>query len=135
MSEASLTWYHELKKDPKKYAAYRAKRNAYRKANPSTKGGRGNQDGQRDRRKQSRKAYIQQFLLNNPCCVCNEPDVDCLQFHHRDPSQKDRSPSQMGSSSWIRIKAEIEKCVVLCANCHCKEHARLRRGEQSLIKK
>lgn len=46
-----------------------------------------------------------------------------LQFHHRDPSQKKFTitTSVMGSPRkypWDVIVAEIEKCDLLCANCH-----------------
>jgi ribosomal protein L30E len=46
-----------------------------------------------------------------------------LQFHHIDPSQKDFNIGGRGSTrAWETIKAEIEKCILLCANCHAEEH-------------
>ena len=51
------------------------------------------------------------------CGYNKYPEV--LEFHHRDPSQKDFNVSSKGHSrSWERVKAEIEKCDLLCANCH-----------------
>lgn len=42
-----------------------------------------------------------------------------LEFHHIDPRKKDFSISQMKSYSFDNIvKEELDKCVLLCANCH-----------------
>ena len=57
-------------------------------------------------------------------CACGEHDPDVLQFHHRDPSLKKFNVAQPGTSSEARLLAEIEKCDVLCANCHLRHHAR-----------
>ena len=50
-----------------------------------------------------------------------------LEFHHNDPSQKDFGISQDGNTRpWEVIKEELDKCVMLCANCHREEHEKLR---------
>lgn len=62
------------------------------------------------------------------CVQCPEADLDCLDFHHRDATTKEFTVSfGISSRSFARLKAEVAKCVVLCSNCHRKEHARLRR--------
>jgi hypothetical protein len=44
-----------------------------------------------------------------------------LTFHHRDPSEKDFAIS--GTSwAWDRIKKELDKCDLLCMNCHAERH-------------
>lgn len=49
-----------------------------------------------------------------------------LHFHHLDPSQKDFHPSKNGNTrSWEVLKKELDKCILLCSNCHCEEHDRL----------
>lgn len=48
--------------------------------------------------------------------------ISALQFHHRDPATKTFSISNKMSVSWPRIKAEVEKCDLLCANCHAEHH-------------
>ncbi|MFT4250042.1 MAG: hypothetical protein ACMXYD_01640 [Candidatus Woesearchaeota archaeon] len=61
------------------------------------------------------------------CEHCGEEENVCLEFHHPDPEQKDLAPSQMKQLAYsiARIQEEMNKCVVLCANCHRKEHVRL----------
>jgi len=47
-----------------------------------------------------------------------------LEFHHLDPTKKDFSISADGTTrSWKRVQTEIEKCVLICANCHREIHA------------
>jgi len=56
------------------------------------------------------------------CAHCGEQDFRCLQFNHTDPSTKTASISNM-IRDWKPIpliKEELDKCEVLCANCHCK---------------
>ena len=56
------------------------------------------------------------------CDYNKYPEV--LEFHHKDSSQKKFGIGQNGlTRSWERVKAEIEKCNLLCANCHRELHA------------
>jgi len=73
------------------------------------------------------KFNFQEFKATLKCAHCGENEPVCLDFHHIDPSQKDRDVTK-GISSWSykKIMEEIKKCIVLCANCHRKEHKRLR---------
>jgi len=46
-----------------------------------------------------------------------------LSFHHKDPKDKSFGISMNGlTRSWDKIKAEIAKYVLLCANCHMEVH-------------
>jgi transposase len=65
------------------------------------------------------------------CNRCGESDKSCMEFHHVDPTEKDDQISYiiMGyggkgsyASSWERALAEVEKCELLCRNCHYLEH-------------
>lgn len=77
------------------------------------------------RRKEIRLKAISH--LGGKCMKCGYskyPEV--LEFHHRDPSQKDFNVSRKGHCrSWSRVKAEIEKCDLFCANCHREIHVEL----------
>ena len=49
---------------------------------------------------------------------------DVYDFHHLDPSQKDFGIGNQGyTRSWEKTKIELDKCVMLCANCHRIRHA------------
>jgi cytochrome c553 len=53
----------------------------------------------------------------------NGKNAVIFQFHHRDPSQKDfEISSNLRVRSYKRVKEELEKCAMLCANCHELEH-------------
>lgn len=52
--------------------------------------------------------------------------VAALQFHHTDPTQKDFIISGT-SKSWDSIKVELDKCILICANCHAEEHDAIRK--------
>ncbi len=63
-------------------------------------------------------------LMGGKCQGCGLVDHPCVyDFHHKNPSQKDFAISSSGNCrSWDRIKAELKKCILLCSNCHRKEH-------------
>lgn len=56
------------------------------------------------------------------CRRCDETDPVRLDFHH--PETKSASVSRLISDgvSERRVRSEVEPCVVLCANCHRREH-------------
>lgn len=52
--------------------------------------------------------------------------LEALEFHHISSDSKDFGISARGHSrSWERTKAELNKCVLLCANGHREIHARI----------
>ncbi len=62
--------------------------------------------------------------LGGACNECKLKD-DCLDvycFHHRNPSEKSFNISSKRMSTFERIKKELDKCDLLCSNCHRKEH-------------
>ena len=60
------------------------------------------------------------------CVQCGEMDVSCLVFHHKGGKKLDVSMSY-GIPSMLK---EAEKCIVLCANCHAKLHAKERLAKE-----
>ena len=44
-------------------------------------------------------------------------------FHHLNPENKDPNFSKIKYQKWVKIKEEIDKCELLCSNCHRIEHA------------
>lgn len=47
--------------------------------------------------------------------------INALEFHHIDPSKKDFAISKT-AKAWEKMKTELGKCVLLCANCHREIH-------------
>ena len=45
-------------------------------------------------------------------------------FHHTDPAVKEADPGSMMHYGWERIQKELDKCILLCANCHRIEHGK-----------
>ena len=63
--------------------------------------------------------------LGGKCIDCSGVFEDCVyDFHHVDMSTKEGNPSYFlkGTSKWERAKEELDKCVLLCANCHRVRH-------------
>lgn len=62
-------------------------------------------------------------IFKTGCSRCEEKDLRCLEFHHLDPSKKKHTVTGLitGKYSDKTIQEEIEKCIVLCSNCHRKE--------------
>ena len=59
------------------------------------------------------------------CQVCGyDRCIEALEFHHLDPTQKDFGISHKGyTRSWEKVKEEVDKCILLCANCRREFHA------------
>ncbi len=69
-----------------------------------------------DKRRNHNRSYIIEYLNIHPCVKCGEKNPIVLEFHHiRD---KDKKISDLINYSHNRLKKEIEKCQVLCSNCH-----------------
>lgn len=58
------------------------------------------------------------------CKQCGQNHPAALHFHHTDPSVKDTEISDAIGRSWsmTKILEEMQKCEVLCANCHAILH-------------
>lgn len=67
--------------------------------------------------------YIQDYKLSKGCSICGyNKCARALDFHHN--GDKEFAISKVaGSMSLENIKKEMEKCVVICANCHRELHA------------
>lgn len=62
-------------------------------------------------------------LLGGKCLKCGENRHYALCFHHLDPKQKVDTPSRLiANSQFEDLLIEIQKCILLCANCHQEFH-------------
>jgi hypothetical protein len=79
-------------------------------------------ENKRNRAAKHRRA-LSELKAARGCRDCGESDPRVLQFHHRDPSEKTFTiGASCGRVGLKTLFAETEKCDVLCANCHIKEH-------------
>ncbi len=58
------------------------------------------------------------------CNICGYDKCNrALIFHHINPKEKDFGLSVRGlTRSWEKVKNELEKCILLCSNCHAEVH-------------
>lgn len=73
--------------------------------------------------KEQNQKLLWDFFLQNPCVKCGENNPIVLEMDHlRD--KKYNIADIIFSHTWVSIKKEMEKCQVLCANCHKKKNAK-----------
>ena len=74
-----------------------------------------------------RRDKIKQLALlykGGKCEKCGyDKCIGALEFHHTDSDKKEFGISQKGyTRSWKKVQEELDKCKILCANCHRQEH-------------
>ncbi|MDF9747757.1 homing endonuclease associated repeat-containing protein [Natrinema salsiterrestre] len=72
---------------------------------------------------QGRRQWIHDLKRDTGCDRCDVSDPACLDFHHHG-DRKGATVAKLVSNGQPkdRIRTEIDRCCVLCANCHRKEH-------------
>lgn len=61
--------------------------------------------------------------LGGECSKCGyNKCIAALEFHHVNPKEKDIDYAYYKWNFNNKLKAELDKCVLLCANCHREEH-------------
>ena len=86
----------DYKKSPKKYMEYNKKA------------------------KLKKRKWINDYKSRQGCSKCPEKDPRCLDFHHIDPTTKSFVIGERIKLALATIQEEVQKCIVLCANCHRK---------------
>ena len=88
-------------------------------------------------RKKTHKAWFVNYKKQLSCTVCGESRHATLDFHHTDPKKTNKKVHKLISdgSTKTRILKEIEKCVVLCSNCHRVHHEEERENKRKLVAK
>ena len=74
--------------------------------------------------KQEVKKWVNEYKKTLKCVVCGESHPATLDFHHKNRKEKEKGICffMMNGYAIKTIKKEIEKCEILCANCHRKLH-------------
>jgi len=62
------------------------------------------------------------------CISCGyDRCIQALEFHHVDLAKKDFGVSAKGyTRSWKKVQQELDRCILVCANCHREIHAGIR---------
>lgn len=67
------------------------------------------------------------------CVECGyKKCLSALHFHHIDPNEKDFTISGK-SWSFERLKEEVDKCILLCSNCHIELHEEIQKNKSVKI--
>jgi hypothetical protein len=73
----------------------------------------------------------QRFKSTLQCAKCGASHPAIIDFHHLDPSEKDKTVNQLFKNySYKKIREELKKCIALCANCHRILHYEERISQQ-----
>jgi 5-methylcytosine-specific restriction endonuclease McrA len=76
---------------------------------------------------QKRRIKIRKMALEyagGKCQICGYDKCSrALVYHHINPNKKSFGISARGfTRSWEKIKKELDKCILLCSNCHMEVH-------------
>ena len=91
----------------------------------------------RERKRQlrhERTQFLIEFFATHPCADCGETDPVVLEFDHVNAENKRfEIGAALAYRAWETILEEIEKCEVVCANCHRRRTARRRGALRALL--
>jgi hypothetical protein len=73
------------------------------------------------------RKWFRELKSTLKCSKCGENHPACLDFHHENPKEKEISIGLAVVQQWPKHKiiSEMNKCIVLCSNCHRKLHSRV----------
>lgn len=86
-------------------------------------------------KRQSRKLDLV-LLKGSKCQRCGyDKCLEALEFHHRNPKDKKFALSReyLWKTSWDKILEEVDKCDLMCANCHRETHSKKLKSIPELI--
>ena len=75
-------------------------------------------------RKRKIRKEIQEYKKKHSCIKCGYSDFRALEFHHKNRADKTIDIADAVGHGWSleHVMKEVEKCDVLCANCHAILH-------------
>jgi len=85
----------------------------------------------RKKLRHERTAFLLEYFAEHPCVDCGETDPIVLEFDHLRDKAFDIGKG-LPERAWASVLAEIEKCEVVCANCHRRRTSQ-RKGTVRLL--
>lgn len=88
---------------------------------------------------QRRKTFLKQFInrvkRRTVCPICGEKRYWVLEFHHKDKKEKEFNIAKMANYGYSikKIKEELRKCIIICANCHKNIHHGENSGQEECL--
>lgn len=78
-----------------------------------------------NRRLSKKKILVSE--MGGKCEKCGyNRSIKALQFHHKNPHKKEYTISERQDFSIEKVRREVRKCVLVCANCHFEIHESLK---------
>lgn len=73
---------------------------------------------------QEKKNIVQELKSQCRCAKCGDNRGYVLEYHHVNPEEKENTIARLTSNNYTldKVYDEIQKCIVLCANCHREFH-------------
>lgn len=68
-------------------------------------------------RRRSNQEYVLNIKKQSSCTQCGNNDYRCLEFHHLDDKELNIAQA-VSQHSTKKLLQELNKCIILCANCH-----------------
>ncbi len=80
---------------------------------------------------------VKEYKQLHKCKICKESRWYCLDFHHKEIKSKNKRISRFVSdgASWNKVLNEINKCIIVCSNCHREIHFNKESEKKHTIKK
>ena len=83
----------------------------------------------KERRRREKWLFVHLYKAQHACVDCGETDPDVLDFDHVGTDKEGNITNMVHDDlSLERINAEIDKCDVVCANCHRRRTVKRRQG-------
>lgn len=87
-----------------------------------------------NKERDNNRAKVKQWCVDykgGKCCKCGyDKCLGALDFHHLDPSEKKFNIGELSNKAFTKnfeqIKAELDKCELVCSNCHRELHYKIR---------
>ena len=74
-------------------------------------------------RERANLARFNEWKQEQGCALCDENDPCCLDMHHTSSDKEFAVSDKVRHYGWDTLFEEVQKCIVVCRNCHAKIHA------------